>query len=472
MGQPDSLVDVARRFLDDFMPILKKSGPGEDDQPITLHGLPRWILERDLGAGMRRYKAVPRFFTAEHQCAIRMLGELRTAGMQSLADLDRALAADPIVGPRLNHVISSSGAGGQTWQGPSMVQWLVDHAITQAGGFDLAASTRDSLTTKWAKALRRPSDLITVVVALSEFAAPSVPILLGPGLEIDELNEQEIAAALMSGAGQGGLSPNDERMVFRVFGIRSSLESRLFIDGVPPAEDQPEMAIRVDARQRADRVLLALRVFKAGRVGTSGSFEYTRSLDAPVSPITWTLGPLFGWHAGEPYVLADGELPHFRDFWTAFNKVHARPVISGALRRFSFAADRSLPDDEIVDLMIAAESFFLSEMDEKYRGELRFRLATRAASLLGTTLDERVRLFKFMRRAYDARSVIVHGGVPSQEDLRRLNGVCGSVHEFADDLEDALREALQTAIHLLASGEPFPPDWEKLMFAGPQELTS
>ena len=413
---------------------------------------------------MRRYKAVPRFLTAEHQCAVRILGELRTAGMRSLADLDRALAADPIIGPRLNHPVSSSGAGGQTWQGPSLVVWLVDHAITQAGGFDLPAPTRDSLTTKWAEALRRPSDPITVVVVLSEFAAPSVPILLEPDLEIDELNEQEIAAALMSGAGQGGLSPNDERMVSRVFGIRSSCESRLFVDGVPPAEDQPEMAVRVDARQRAERVLLTLRVFKAGRVGTSGSFEYTRSLDASVSPVTWTLGPFFGWHAGEPYVLTDEELPRFHEFWSALDKVHARPVISGALRRFTFAANRSLPDDEIVDLMIAAEALFLTEMGKQDRGELRFRLATRAAFLLGTTPAERVRLFKFMRCAYDARSVIVHGGVPSEDDLQGLNGLPASIHKFADDLEGALRGALQRAIDLIMSDEPFPPDWVKLMF--------
>src|SRR5204862_350365 len=136
------------------------------------------------------------------QCAVRMLGELRTAGMQSLAHLDRALTTDPIIRPRLDHVVLSSGAGGHTWQGPSLVQWIVDHAITQAGGLDLAASIRDSLTTEWAEALRRPSDPLTVVVALSEFAAPSLPILLEPGLEIDELNEQEIAAGLMSGAGQ------------------------------------------------------------------------------------------------------------------------------------------------------------------------------------------------------------------------------------------------------------------------------
>jgi hypothetical protein len=95
---------------------------------------------------------------------------------------------------------------------------------------------------------------------------------------------------------------------------------------------------------------------------------------------------------------------------------------------------------------------------------LRFRLATRAAFFLATTFDERARLFKFMRSAYDARSVIVHGGVPSQDDLYGLNGLPASVHKFADDLERVLRDSLKRAIGLLASGEPFPPDWVRLMF--------
>src|SRR5207247_7610748 len=106
-----------------------------------------------------------------------------------------------------------------------------------------------------------------------------------------------------------------------------------FIDGGPPHEGEQEMAVRVDARQRAELVLLALRVFKAGRVGTSGSFEYTTAWDADVSPRSGAFSSLFGWHAAEPYVLAVEELPRFREFWSAFDKVHARQVISGALRR-------------------------------------------------------------------------------------------------------------------------------------------
>ena len=100
-------------------------------------------------------------------------------------------------------------------------------------------------------------------------------------------------------------------------------------------------------------------------------------------------------------------------------------------------------------------------MDEKHRGELRFRLSTRAASLLGTTLDERLRLSKFMRRAYDARSVLVHGGVPSERDLRGPNGELAAIHAFADHLESVLRASLRTAISLLASGQPFPPNREE-----------
>jgi len=471
MRPPDPLVDAARRFLDDLMPILKEKCPGERDEPLELLGFPRWIPEPRRGPGPeehlpRRYKAVPVSLTAEQQCAARVLGELRQAAIQPLADLDRALAADPVIGPRLDHEVSSSSRGGQTWQAASMIQQLVDRVIGVATLFNLPPPIRDAVTTQWAELLRRPSDQMNVIVALHEFHAPAVPIQLEPGLEIDELSEAEIASALALGAGRVGLMM-DERSVSRVFGIRKSFESQLFIDGVPAVESEREMAVRREARQHAELVLLALRVFKAGRVGTSGSFEHSVSWGADIAPASGRFGSLFGWPAAEPYALADEEVMQFREFWFAFERVHAERAIAGALRRFGFAADRALPDDEIVDLMIAAESLFLSEMDEQYRGELRFRLSTRAGSLLGTTLEDRLRVFKFMRRAYDARSVVVHGGVPSEDNLRGLDSERSTVYAFADDLENVLRDALKMAIRLLASDQRFPPDWEELMFAVP-----
>jgi hypothetical protein len=189
-----------------------------------------------------------------------------------------------------------------------------------------------------------------------------------------------------------------------------------------------------------------------------------RARPPEVLPASGSFGWSFGWHAGDPYVLEAKDHGALRKLLSALEKVHERPVVAGALRRFSFAADRALPEDKIVDLLIAAESLFFSDISPKDRGEYRFRLSTRVALLLGEMRDERMQIAKFMRHAYDARSGIVHGGDPGEKNLRALDGGRVSAAECASVLEDILRRALREAILRLASGEEFPPDWEELMF--------
>jgi len=168
----------------------------------------------------------------------------------------------------------------------------------------------------------------------------------------------------------------------------------------------------------------------------------------------------------KPYVLSLGEVPRFLEFWAHFDKARKRKAIQSGVRRFEYAAERSQPEYEIVDLMIAAESLFLTETSKRDRGEMRYRLATRVALLVRTTLDERMRLWNFTRKAYDARSVIVHGGTPTEKDLLGLDGQPLRLDLFADELEQVVRKALQIATQTVAEGKPFPPNWEKLMFAG------
>jgi hypothetical protein len=153
-AEEDPVVDAARSFLEDLMPILRERCPEEEDQPIEVPLLNRWVRDLDMGQGMRRYKAVPTLFTAEQQCAARLLSEFRQAGFGPLAVLDSALAADPVVGPRIaGESLMSFGAGGGAFQGPGLIQLLVDVALSE--GVDRA--DYGALATRWVEALRRPS---------------------------------------------------------------------------------------------------------------------------------------------------------------------------------------------------------------------------------------------------------------------------------------------------------------------------
>jgi hypothetical protein len=73
-----------------------------------------------------------------------------------------------------------------------------------------------------------------------------------------------------------------------------------------------------------------------------------------------------------------------------------------------------------------------------------------------------------MRRAYDVRSAIIHGGTPDPKVLRNLADEHATVEALADDLEDVLRRAVQAAIRALVRGHPFPPEWERLVFVLPE----
>jgi hypothetical protein len=240
MAEVDSVVDSARDLLDELMPYLKLRCPKGNDVPLQLGSLTNWEFDREVGS-MREYKRMPVVLTAEQQCGARILGELRVSNFGPLIKLDETLVADPTIGPRLDRPVVSAGAGGQPWQASSLILTLVDEAVGAANSFELDESARDSITTRYAEWLRRSHDRVTVALTLREFDTPDVPIALGPELEIDELNEMEIAGALRFGAGISGFSIG-ERIVGKVFALRTTFESQLFTGEIPGKEMDQEMA--------------------------------------------------------------------------------------------------------------------------------------------------------------------------------------------------------------------------------------
>jgi hypothetical protein len=131
------------------------------------------------------------------------------------------------------------------------------------------------------------------------------------------------------------------------------------------------------------------------------------------------------------------------------------------LRRLSYQAHRRRIEDEMVDIMVAAEALYLSGSETQ---QLGFRLALRASALgnpdeLGMTRRE---VFDLMKVAYIIRSKIVHGDVPKRKDLK-LKGAPVSLHDFFQATEGVVRQGLSGALsQATGSKGKWPPDWDAM----------
>ncbi len=79
------------------------------------------------------------------------------------------------------------------------------------------------------------------------------------------------------------------------------------------------------------------------------------------------------------------------------------------LERLNSARRRTTTVDSAIDLGIALESVFLQDLEDD-RGELTFRLRTRAARFLSADVEKRRDLFQFFGDLYRLRSKAVHTG--------------------------------------------------------------
>jgi hypothetical protein len=132
-----------------------------------------------------------------------------------------------------------------------------------------------------------------------------------------------------------------------------------------------------------------------------------------------------------------------------------------ALRRLSYQAYRQRAEDEMVDILVAAEALYLSDLGPS---ELGFRLALRAsafsdAAKLGMTRRE---VFDLMKAAYSVRSKIVHGDEPEHKDMK-VKGVPKPLPDFVQASEEVVRQGLRQALAEAASPKrKWPPDWDGL----------
>lgn len=315
-------------------------------------------------------------------------------------------------------------------------------------------------------ALRRSEFSFILLVPLFGVTAESLPIALEPDVEIDRMTDQEIARCLI-----GGMlpAPHDRPSSSHMATVRSDIAVRVRYDlprRVGECGEVTPNPIVSGARDLAINVLYTLRVFKEGRISIPGMLNVNLPMEWPLPHATQCTPAnpgLSQWV--NKYSLSQDEVKGFQLFWTHFRRAMSTAVLANAVRRFSYASERDRPDDRLVDLMIAAESLFLGgESGPANRGELSYRLSLRAAFFIDSRDYSRRQIFNHMRRAYDNRSAIVHGGgEPRPQDLKAPNNDPMSLYDFSELTAGLLRIALQKGINV-ASGTNGPLlDWNALI---------
>ena len=180
-------------------------------------------------------------------------------------------------------------------------------------------------------------------------------------------------------------------------------------------------------------VLTTLRIYKAGITG----FNFIETKPIKPSILVAGIESIGGLatqpYLGERYTLHSGERRSLVELFRLLKdaKIHTIPnYLLVAIKRFEYAYARLLPEDKLLDFMIAFEAILLKDDEQQ---ELSYRLSLRTAYLLAETTGERKIIFDFMLRAYKARSKIVHG--------ERAIGE-GKNKEFVDKVELYLRMSI------------------------------
>lgn len=99
-------------------------------------------------------------------------------------------------------------------------------------------------------------------------------------------------------------------------------------------------------------------------------------------------------------------------------------------KRFDLAMDKYIEadyhSDGLLEIVMAFEAALLPGID----AELRFRLAQRAALLIGSTQGERQDVFQNMKNIYDLRSKIVHGVVDPRANYEQSRELGKKAREY------------------------------------------
>ena len=263
-------------------------------------------------------------------------------------------------------------------------------------------------------------------------------------------------------------SPNDRIYFEDFFGIDpETTEGRSFDENFPVASlyvdtdfvAEESHSILSLADKQFECFELLLRLFQPGDVSVrrhgdvrdveTGEiwFSWSGHLSKPVVGTTYHRP---AYHVHDDIIL--GFQRFFNKYWNVLDKVG--PSVRLALNRFNSSYERRDLVDRLIDLVIALEALF----NDHDPGSVTYKVSFRCASWLRPRGEARFSAFQSIKRAYDARSRVVHArGRENRLEAKQV-----------DDLEYIVRDCLVKFLgyQILEGKTPNPNEIDEFLLRG------
>ncbi len=379
------------------------------------------------------------------------------AALPSFKELETAVQASPVLAPMLGCLVGtprSRSLFGVWSVADAFLPSLEDLVRGETISFDDRYNAISNL-------LRLREVEIQTTCPLRGITFGEVPVNLAPGLSIDKLTLDETILALDVGLLQpvfGWGSP------FRIdagqsFALKKRMRLPLVVNSQgqerPGDDGSLAMVLASQARDEMLQLQQCIALMTHEPVSISGSVSHISSptyiiSDTGVQSSLISPGPWFGTSINFDQSSCEG----LRALWDIANSrsFSRNRAIALAVRRLTIGTQRKDVEDRLLDVFIAAEALYLSDADDaRERGELRYRLALRAAVWSEGTLDGWTRrdVFKLMKTGYDARSAVAHGGQPRPKDVI-VKSTQVTLPDLVRATEDVVRAGLYKAVQKMA----------------------
>jgi len=199
------------------------------------------------------------------------------------------------------------------------------------------------------------------------------------------------------------------------------------------------------AKQKIDKIIDFLRIFKQGDVRVGGLYYFGKSEKwNPENKITRINYEPIGIYSTRKYYIKSNEKNIFLKFFLTASKCYPKienlDYFDRSIKRFSNAIERDNTVEKILDFVISLESLLVSG-----GGDSTLKLSQRAAILDSKNDNEIVENFEFMRMCYNFRSGIVHES--KERDFRIKNIGVMNEKQVILRLENSTRQIIRNIIN-------------------------